>query len=251
MSNLTHPDKILYLDIETAALAEHYTQMSGRMPDQWELKADSLFARMNPEEKEKYMAEDDSYQKLYEDRAALHTAFSRIVCISFGFVSPLDETQRKMQLRSYYGEDEKEILEDFAHSVNKWSATSPQNRLAAHNGKFFDFPLLARKYMLHGLVIPYALNIIGKKPWEIQLVDTMEIWKMGVYNAAIKLDTLSAAYGLPSPKAEMSGADVNRYFWDGRHQDIAEYCELDISTLANCYICMYGERQLVTVTEKV
>src|SRR2546429_5980208 len=49
--------------------------------------------------------------------------------------------------------------------------------LCAHNGKEFDFPFIARRMLINGLKLPKILHIAGKKPWEVNHLDTMELWK--------------------------------------------------------------------------
>ncbi len=51
--------------------------------------------------------------------------------------------------------------------------------LCAHNGKEFDFPYLARRMVVNRIGIPGFLKLSGKKPWEINHIDTLELWKFG------------------------------------------------------------------------
>ena len=50
--------------------------------------------------------------------------------------------------------------------------------LCAHNGKEFDFPFLKR-ILVNELKLPKILEIAGKKPWEINHLDTMDLWRFG------------------------------------------------------------------------
>ena len=47
--------------------------------------------------------------------------------------------------------------------------------------------------LIHGIEIPKALQITGKKPWEILHQDTMDLWKFGDYKSYTSLDLLAAA----------------------------------------------------------
>src|SRR5262249_51364639 len=44
----------------------------------------------------------------------------------------------------------------------------------------------------------------------------------------VTLDELSRIMGLPGKPDGLSGADVERYFREGRIQEIANYCETDV-----------------------
>ncbi|MEZ5011231.1 MAG: hypothetical protein R2744_06350 [Bacteroidales bacterium] len=93
--------------------------------------------------------------------------------ISVGLVTGTS-SRRGIRLKSFYGENEKSILEDFTVMLNNF-ATGKDALLCAHNGKEFDFPFLARRMIIHGMDIPPILDNAGKKPWEINLLDTMEL----------------------------------------------------------------------------
>src|SRR5690606_37865474 len=113
--------------------------------------------------------------------------------------------------------------------------------ICAHNGKKFDFPLLARKYVQHGLVIPSILNVTGVKPWDVNHFDTMEIWGFNDMKNFTSLDTLTYIHGIDSPKTELDGSKVSEVYygpskaqagempWDDKTlQPIATYCEGDV-----------------------
>ena len=44
--------------------------------------------------------------------------------------------------------------------------------------------------IINGLIIPEILDNAGKKPWEIKLLDTMDLWKFGDYKNYTSLDLL-------------------------------------------------------------
>jgi uncharacterized protein YprB with RNaseH-like and TPR domain len=135
---------------------------------------------------------------------------------------------------SFYGKDEKQILEELSVPLSRH-----QYLLCAHNGKEFDFPFLARRYVINGLELPSPLNIQGKKPWEIQHLDTMELWKFGDYKHFTSLKLLSKCLGIPSPKEDIDGSQVGEVFWkDDDLERIARYCERDTVTVAQVLLRM-------------
>ena len=105
--------------------------------------------------------------------------------------------------------------------------------MCAHNGKEFDFPFLGRRILINNMELPYALDIAGKKPWEVKHLDTMELWKFGDYKHYTSVDLLSHVLGIPSPKNDITGADVSRvYYEDEDLEKIVHYCEGDVVTIA-------------------
>lgn len=223
-------ENLLFLDIETAPLAPNYEGLEPRMRELWDSKM-LRYQRQDPEK--------DGAQ-LFLEKAGIHAEFGRVVCISCGYVFFDDATgEPEIKMKSYFGEDEKKILTDFSKMLNKWTRAKSGRTLCAHNGKEFDFPYLGRRYLIQGLEVPYILKIQGKKPWEVNFVDTMELWKFGDYKAYTSLNLLSAVLGIPSPKDDIDGSQVRRVFWEEKdHERIKTYCEKDVLTTAQVLLRM-------------
>lgn len=81
--------------------------------------------------------------------------------------------------------------------LNKWTPGAPKF-LCAHNGKEFDFPYLWDEFK--GEEIPSLLNISGRKPWEVNHLDTMDLWKFGDYKSYVSLNLLAHALQTPTSK---------------------------------------------------
>jgi len=79
-----------------------------------------------------------------------------------------------LRVKSFFGDDEKEILEGFKNLLDSHFNRN-EHVLCAHNGKEFDFPYIARRMIIHRIELPNKLNLFGKKPWEIPRLDTMEL----------------------------------------------------------------------------
>jgi uncharacterized protein YprB with RNaseH-like and TPR domain len=125
--------------------------------------------------------------------------------------------------------------------LKKWS-NDPNKSLCAHNGKEFDYPYICRRMVINGVTIPEALNIAGRKPWEIRLLDTMELWKFGDYKNYTQLRLLAHVLGIPSPKDDIDGSMVNEVYWADRDLErIATYCQKDVITLAQVLLRMHCE----------
>ena len=114
--------------------------------------------------------------------------------------------------------------------------------LCAHNGKEFDYPYIIRRMLVNGIPVPAMLDIAGKKPWEVNHLDTMELWKFGDYKNFTSLDLLSSIFGLPSPKDDIEGSDVGRIYWVEKDLPrITAYCQKDVITIVNLFLKFQGK----------
>ena len=212
-------NKVLFLDIETVPMVERWENLSEDWKKLWQKKISYQ------------LKEDETAEEMFYRRAGIMAEFGRIVCISFGVIVKGE----KLRVKSFYGDDEKKILEDFIELLN-----SPYFAagliLCAHNGKEFDFPFLGRRILVHGLSLPNALSIQGKKPWEVQHLDTMELWKFGDYKHYTSLDLLAAIFGIPTPKDDIDGSQVAEVYYQEKDLErIRKYCEKDVLTLVQVF----------------
>jgi DNA polymerase elongation subunit (family B) len=113
--------------------------------------------------------------------------------------------------------------------------------LCGHNSREFDFPYIARRCLAGGLQIPGILDNAGKKPWEVQHIDTLDLWKFGDYKSFSSLDLLAAVFGIESPKADMDGSIVWSVYWvDKDIERIKNYCMRDVVTVAQLLLRFKG-----------
>lgn len=216
---------ILFLDIETVPLYPSYKQLSDKFKLLWEKKAQT-FRNVTEE------GAEANY-----NRAGIYAEFGKIVCISCGFFTK----DKKFRLTSFCSHDETRILRNFAAIVDGF-CNSNQQQLCAHNGKEFDFPFIARRMLLNGISLPAVLNTPGKKPWEVNHLDTMELWKFGDYKSYTSLDLLAAVFNIPTPKDDIDGSQVGEIYWKENDLDrIKTYCQKDVLTIAQVMLRFRGE----------
>jgi uncharacterized protein YprB with RNaseH-like and TPR domain len=173
--------------------------------------------------------ETETPETIYE-RAGIYAEFGKIICISCGCLQGNGE-DKKLVIKSYFNPDEKKLLTEFADMLQKWSGDADKY-LCAHNGKEFDYPYICRRMIINGIEIPEALKIAGRKPWEVRHLDTLEFWKFGDYKNYTSLKLLAKVLGVPSPKDDIDGSQVNGVYWKERDLDrIVTYCQKDVVTL--------------------
>ena len=224
---MTNLENILFLDIETIPQYPAYDQCSDELKALWDRKAENL-----------KRVEGESPGDIY-NRAGIYAEFGRIVCISTGIIR-LHDGRTSLRIKSFSGDDERTLLAEFAELLNK-HFSKQDHKLCAHNGKEFDFPYLARRMVINRIPIPFILDIAGRKPWEVNHLDTMELWKFGDFKSYTSLTLLAYALGIPSPKNDIDGSMVWDVYWNDKDlKRIVTYCEKDVEALVNVYLRMKG-----------
>ncbi len=212
---------ILFLDIETVPEIYDFENLSEKKQFLWEKKS-------------KYWRCEDSPKQAYQ-KAGIYAEFGKIICISVGSI-----VDGVLHVKSFSGDNEKQILEKFKVSLQKF-ARQKQALLCAHNGKEFDFPYLCRRMLINGIALPKLLQIQNKKPWEIPLLDTLDLWRFGDYKNYTSLELLCEVFNIPSPKENIEGSQVGAFYWEKNDMEsIVKYCEADVVALTRLYLRMKG-----------
>lgn len=210
---------LLFLDIETVRLVETL-EIDSPLFDSWKYK-------MQYEMKD---ATNDELVAAYKEKAALHPEFARIACITMGYAK-----NGKLALKTYKDADEAELLENFFNDLEAFTTRNKNTRLAGHYVIYFDIPFIMRRALVNQVQPHDLIDISGLKPWDLTTVDTKDLWK-GTSPTPASLINIAVALGLPSPKDDISGAQVGDVYYgelEGGIERIATYCEKDVLTVAN------------------
>lgn len=221
-------ENVLFIDIETVPIVSEYKLLDESYRKLWDKKASYL------------VKENESSEDIF-DRAGIYAEFGKIICISAGFILRGKDGEKIFKVKSFYHDDEKELLSEFFKMLSKFG-TSDQKLLCAHNGKEFDFPYISRRALINGMKLPHVLDISGKKPWEIKHLDTMELWKFGDYKNYTSLELLSKIFNIPTPKDDICGSEVAGVYYREKNLDrIVLYCEKDVLAIAQLFLRYRGE----------
>ncbi len=170
---------LLFIDLKTVAAEPDFDRLDARTKQLWTNKV-STFRR----------DADLSPAEWYEQRASLFAEFGQIVCAGIGGMY-LDENDTPfLKVKTIADTDERAVLLEVSELISKYPAG--ELTLCAHNGKEFDYPYLCRRLVIHGLPLPAALQLTGRKPWDIPHQDTLELWQFGDKRHFIPLDLLAA-----------------------------------------------------------
>lgn len=217
--NLEH---ILFLDIETVPEQSRFDLLAPEAQELFDTK--TAYKRKA----------DELTAAAYYGHAGIWAEFGKIVCISVGYLTHTTDG-RQFRVRSFSGE-ESQLLKEVKELLDS-HFSSQHHRLCAHNGKEFDFPFLARRMLKHQLALPTLLQLMGKKPWEVPHLDTLELWKFGDYKHYTSLKLLAHFFDIPSPKDDMDGSDVAEVYYEQNDLPrIVRYCEKDVVTLTQVYL---------------
>jgi predicted PolB exonuclease-like 3'-5' exonuclease len=176
---------------------------------------------------EKFSLEDS-----YLDQAGIISTYGRICCISFGY---LDNNEQK-QIKSFYGEDERYIVESFNDLLKK--IEKKDFSLSGFRILYFDVVWILHKLHKYGITPANIINIYNKKPWELRIVDMAEDWKQK-FAYAYSFDEMCYELGVASPKVNMDGSLVHEYYHTGRLDEIRDYCEMDVSSSIDAGLKLY------------
>ena len=223
---IKHPlHKILFLDIETVGISSNYDNLKKDYPElsyQFENYID-WFQKRFPEDTGKPIEE------IFGNRAGLVPEFSKIVCVSVGFVDPKGEIKKQ----TFFNSNETQLLTDVNTLLNRVDKLG--FILCGHNLKNFDIPVLAKRMLINGILPSSILPSYDTKPWEIKAIDTKEIWQYGQFGAISSLELMCISLGVESSKnMEVTGNKVHNSFWnENKYQEIQDYCEKDVEVLIN------------------
>jgi len=207
--------ELFMFDIETAGEFRDYDEFKKR-DERGALLFEGKWTRMGWDKK--FSLEDS-----YLDQAGIMSTYGRIVCISFGYV----DASGKKQIRSFYGEDERDIVNSFNDLLKKIGQKS--FKLCGFRINYFDIPWVLHKLHKYGIEPAEMIGPYDKKPWDMRIVDMSDDWKQK-FAYAYSLDEVAYELDIKSPKDGINGSDVHKYYHSGRLEEIKDYCEKDIET---------------------
>ncbi len=245
-----------FLDIETVRIVNQYSELSHKMM--------SLFEKRFIRDIDEYCERNGNdletsawkvfLQDLWEKKAGMYAEFGKIVCISLGKIIYAKDAPVTLRIKAVYGMNEKIILDEFKSMIIKAQI------LCAHNGKEFDFPWLQRRMIINDVDVPWQIDPLAeigtKKPWDLKLEDTKEMWSGVQWKHSTSLDLLAAIFGIISSKTIMDGSMVGNFYYDAISKidpnklpfeeqarvlkPLGNYCNADIYVLANIYLKLKG-----------
>ena len=237
--NLTN---LLVIDIETVPGTPDFQLL----PEYWKGLWQDKISKTMPEN----ILPDESYLQ----KAGILAEFGKIICISTGFFYHEANGRLCFKIKSFSGDDETALLTAFVDLLNTFRDKRGIFAIAGHNIKEFDIPYICRRMLILNIPLPDYLQLSGKKPWETNLADTMELWKFGDYKNYVSLKLLAAVLGIATPKDDIDGSMVKDVYYEEKNLPrIVTYCQKDVITVANIILRFKGipylEKENITIVE--
>ena len=219
-------DLVVSIDIETVRIAENFEDLNEGFQSAWEYK--------NKQDGE--IPELSVLSDLWTRNASLYAEFYKVCAVSLSFLHG-----GVLHCREFYGENEQELLKSLAITLNNIVAKDKNYRLLAHAGKYFDYPGLAKRYIINGLPIPEILDVSDKKPWENNNLDTNDLWRLGGTGPGSSLQALCNVLQIPVSKGDLVGDEVGQAYYKGELERIGRYCSYDTVATFNVFRVFKGE----------
>ncbi len=213
---------LLLLDIETVPSEADFSSLSAEWQSLWHEK----ISKTVPEN----VTPEDSYKM----KAGILAEFGKIICISTAFFYENDQKEVCLKMKSVYGDDERELLQEFVKLCDKMYQHQKQFQFGGHNIREFDIPFICRRLLINRLPLPDYLQLQDKRPWDVKMFDTLTWWKFGDYKNYISLHLLANVLGIPTSKTDMDGSMVQEVYYKEKDlQRIVDYCQRDVMVTAN------------------
>lgn len=245
-------EEMVILDIETVSGEECFSILQEKSPS-----LANIFLK-------KFQNEEVEIDDLYIQKSPLMPEFGKIVCVSINYMSPmLDKHSNSFYFEnksiSFASDNEKNLLIDVVVTLNgilrkfekyrtnfrKKNDKYPEVWLVGHNILNFDIPFFKNRCLIHGILPPELLYEESKKPWDIKVKDTLNIWRSSYgYSGLATLKVICEVMGVKTPKDLMSGKDVGNVFYSKNNsieenlKQIATYCEKDVKACRDLLIKM-------------
>jgi DNA polymerase elongation subunit (family B) len=157
-------------------------------------------------------------------KTALDGSKGSIFCIGYAFddLEPICEVH----------DNERDAITSFYCAASSAYDGLRPIEIIGHNVLDFDLRFLFQRAVVLGIRPPSCLNLNPSR-YDKDVFDTMQKW-VGHGNR-ISLDNLCKALDVPTPKSEITGANVYDYWLRGEGESIAEYCKKDVEATRQVY----------------
>jgi len=212
-------ENLLFIDIETVPVVPTFEELDEDLQKLWRRKA-------------KFFRDEMEAEEAFAKKGGLYAEFAKIVCISLAYLRQDDEHQFNLRMKSFYGDDEVTILEDFRELIATYF-NQRKYTFCGHNIKDFDIPFLCRRMLMNDMVLPRKLTFVGGKGSQSPVVDTFQIWRFGDYKNYTSLRLLAKSLKIEHPVEPLEATQVSGMYWKDKDiEGIRDYCQRDVLTVA-------------------
>ncbi len=120
-------------------------------------------------------------------------------------------------------QSEGDLIASFVEPI---AELTPQ--LVTFNGSSFDLPVLRYRAMTHSIAAPGLSARPYFNRYTDDAIDLCDVLSSFAPQAKVTLHELCRVLGIPGKPDGIDGGNVEKYFREGRCQEISEYCESDV-----------------------
>ncbi len=205
-------DDVIFVNVEGVPELADSSYLTPAMMKYW----DSVSAPMRTDGR----SASDAYAL-----AGQFAEFGKVACITAGVIRHKDDCDSPYFITtSYAGDDEREILGQFADMVNNFfSGRSGLHYLCGHGIWQYDIPFVAKRMLINHLELPALFDINGRRPLRAQLVDTAEFWTFSNHSAPrVSADLLASVFGIDADAADFDPSVASRLFHEEADMDLVK-----------------------------
>lgn len=205
-----------------------------RANDKLELdtKEYELFQRKTRDRSTDEFLADKELVEEYDKRAGLKRVYNKIITVGIGVVK-----DGEVYIKHISGNEE-DVIREVVDRMNEYKYNCGFNSIA------FDLPVLVgngMKYFNIAEELKDDFNPSGKKPWNLtKCIDLLEVFK-GTHYYPNSLDEVCYHFDIPTPKDDISGAEVSDVYYNGDKDRIYEYVKKDVFANINIFCKMQGK----------
>lgn len=222
--------ELFHFDIEVASSYKDFKTFEDK-----DIRGSNLFRKKF--EKMNWIDKYNSIDECYLQQAGIITTYGNICCISFGYIN----NEGVSTINSYYGEDEKDIVYKFNELLKK--VETKNFKLCGFRILYYDIVFILHKLHKYDIKPANILYMYDKKPWESRIVDMSEDYKQK-FAYAFSFDEVCYELNIDSPKDKMDGSEVGLKYWEGKYDEIKDYCEKDIKACIDVSKLIYNIKSL-------
>lgn len=192
----------------------------------------SLYQKKTRDRETDEFLTDEDLKEHYKKKAALKMGYNKIVTIGVGFIK-----EGVPYVKDISGEEDR-VIEEFCKIANQFKYVCGANVLS------FDLPLILNNgWRYFNMTDLLNDNFItnGKKPWNLSnVLDLMDCFKgTHYYNSSV--EEICYHFDIPTPKDDISGAEVSETYYNGEKEKIYEYVKKDVFANINIFRKMQGK----------
>jgi len=216
--------QLFFFDCEYVPIVKQFSDLKTEFPELY----DSWHRRCKKWNDDRNILEEEplSDETFWKREAHKMSEFLKTICISFGYLGK----DGQFKIGSFYDNNEVEILKLFNQLLDNVSKKGMV--LSGYSIKRYDMPFLAKRMTINNIKPSEMLNVYGKKPWDVNVYDLIEVWGQGCHGESYTpFDICLTVNKVVTSKDDISGYEVKKvYYNEGRSglERIKDYCEKDV-----------------------